>query len=1011
MFDPRRWPILFLLAVLLCAEPLVARPLPASARPQVRTAPAADWSAGAPAGASRDTVVLLGGPGRLDGRFQDEFDLPAWHGWTSVDHTADVDTFWSISTFNAEALGGHGPGNHAMWCGTTFPGGDAGYGNGWHQHLGWSWTVPDTAAITVQVLARLNHDTEPGFDDVSLQVWRGSAWETVVAWTGWRVDRAVDETVVVSPADLGGPTGDEIRLRFSFASDETWSDEDGLYPTDGACQLDDIRVYVDGAEATFDDFEPESPLTWWPRFFDSAGDFAHLASGLQDLDPCLDNGSPQVVFVDDGEVVPGTGGSPCLTWCYGPGGFVVNHTGGLAGGGVVLDNGVVSPPLAWPAGVDDLLLEFDVYVHETLGPTSPGIVYAWRVRSTADPDSSALGQAPWRMRNEVFAGGPAYRRHREPCGDLLVEAPSWIQVELAVIDVGTAWSLPGDDGTPAPYFDNVAIKAMPAAGPRVVVDDLLLAQDTFPPGGILDLHDLSRNACRFDMARNISPREHQRIDPGDSLVAEVHLAGAGSALVDVPRLVARGRANPLFNPVRLIAPGPDGTYTVTGQADSCRNAAGAVLPSRWAFDLPDSGLIFPGDVVHFFLEAQAVFAGNPVLVTWPADTSGFADFSAQTVWPTIATMRALPTVFSDASGDQPSILFWRDYPLREGALDPWDEALAALDLEAGLDYDVFRTRSPGDGAGNGLGARAVARQIGGYSVLLYDCGDAVRHTLGGGDWATDPSPDQALLLEWFGSPGHHGFLAGDNLASDLAGGGATGSLLLGSVLGVDVLGPDAAPFLDGQRSPAIAVLSGSGVFVSLDLWSVRGACPELRTFDLVTAAGTTTTLAEFTTVDGSGGVYPYAAATRRISVSPSRDVIYQPYSLVAVDEAVPGEDPPGGVAAHILLLGDVLAVIGDMTATAAPVTDRLSLSARPNPANPRATIAYELPAAGRVDLAIYDLRGRLVRTLVKAERPAGPSTAVWDGCDGAGRPCASGVYVHVLRTDAGTRRGKLTLVR
>ena len=61
------------------------------------------------------------------------------------------------------------------------------------------------------------------------------------------------------------------------------------------------------------------------------GDFAHLWTGLMDLDTCRDNFSTQEAFIDDGQVVPGTGGSPCITWCYGPGGWIVNTTGGLAG--------------------------------------------------------------------------------------------------------------------------------------------------------------------------------------------------------------------------------------------------------------------------------------------------------------------------------------------------------------------------------------------------------------------------------------------------------------------------------------------------------------------------------------------------------------------------------------------------------------------------------------------------------------------------------------------------------
>jgi len=70
---------------------------------------------------------------------------------------------------------------------------------------------------------------------------------------------------------------------------------------------------------------------------------------------------------------------------------------------------------------------------------------------------------------------------------------------------------------------------------------------------------------------------------------------------------------------------------------------------------------------------------------------------------------------------------------------------------------------------------------------------------------------------------------------------------------------------------------------------------------------------------------------------------------------------------------------------------------RPNPFNPTTTIDYEVPAgAGRVTLRVYDVSGRLVRTLVDSRQPAGPATATWDGRDNDGAPASSGVYFYKL---------------
>jgi hypothetical protein len=76
----------------------------------------------------------------------------------------------------------------------------------------------------------------------------------------------------------------------------------------------------------------------------------------------------------------------------------------------------------------------------------------------------------------------------------------------------------------------------------------------------------------------------------------------------------------------------------------------------------------------------------------------------------------------------------------------------------------------------------------------------------------------------------------------------------------------------------------------------------------------------------------------------------------------------------------------------------------PNPFNPVTTITYRLPSPGRVTLAVYDVKGRRVDTLVDALRPAGEHTVTWRA-DGLG----SGVYLYRLRTEQGTLTRKCLL--
>lgn len=84
---------------------------------------------------------------------------------------------------------------------------------------------------------------------------------------------------------------------------------------------------------------------------------------------------------------------------------------------------------------------------------------------------------------------------------------------------------------------------------------------------------------------------------------------------------------------------------------------------------------------------------------------------------------------------------------------------------------------------------------------------------------------------------------------------------------------------------------------------------------------------------------------------------------------------------------------------------------RPNPFNPQTTISFDLATSGPVALAVYDLAGSLVRTLLDEPREAGRHDVVWDGRNDAGRPVASGVYMARLATGEVKVLRKLTLVK
>ncbi len=83
----------------------------------------------------------------------------------------------------------------------------------------------------------------------------------------------------------------------------------------------------------------------------------------------------------------------------------------------------------------------------------------------------------------------------------------------------------------------------------------------------------------------------------------------------------------------------------------------------------------------------------------------------------------------------------------------------------------------------------------------------------------------------------------------------------------------------------------------------------------------------------------------------------------------------------------------------------------PNPFNPRTTIEFELAETGAIELAIYDLGGRLVRAIESGSRPAGRYQATWDGQDNDGRAVPTGTYFCRLNAAQGSQTRKMTLAR
>ncbi|MDZ4805933.1 MAG: BsuPI-related putative proteinase inhibitor [Candidatus Eisenbacteria bacterium] len=90
----------------------------------------------------------------------------------------------------------------------------------------------------------------------------------------------------------------------------------------------------------------------------------------------------------------------------------------------------------------------------------------------------------------------------------------------------------------------------------------------------------------------------------------------------------------------------------------------------------------------------------------------------------------------------------------------------------------------------------------------------------------------------------------------------------------------------------------------------------------------------------------------------------------------------------------------------------IGLHNTPNPFRPQTTIQYRLMAPTDVSVHVYDLHGRLVRSLINSTRqPAGEQFLPWDGRDDSGVMAGGGVYFYRVWTPVETRTGKMVMVR
>ena len=108
---------------------------------------------------------------------------------------------------------------------------------------------------------------------------------------------------------------------------------------------------------------------------------------------------------------------------------------------------------------------------------------------------------------------------------------------------------------------------------------------------------------------------------------------------------------------------------------------------------------------------------------------------------------------------------------------------------------------------------------------------------------------------------------------------------------------------------------------------------------------------------------------------------------------------------NVIVVG-TLAIDGDLI----PVEFALRQN-YPNPFNPVTTLRYDLPENGHINITIYDMLGRQVKTLINQTQDAGFKSVVWNATNDYGKPVSAGIYLYQIQAGENISTKKMVLLK
>ena len=83
----------------------------------------------------------------------------------------------------------------------------------------------------------------------------------------------------------------------------------------------------------------------------------------------------------------------------------------------------------------------------------------------------------------------------------------------------------------------------------------------------------------------------------------------------------------------------------------------------------------------------------------------------------------------------------------------------------------------------------------------------------------------------------------------------------------------------------------------------------------------------------------------------------------------------------------------------------------PNPFNPITSLRYDLPEDGLVNITVYDMMGRVVKTLVNSSQTAGYKSIKWNATNDRNEPVSAGLYMYTIQAGEFRQTKKMVLLK